>query len=203
MVRLIKLRSNHARLLQSLADFLISKKWKEPIEIGGTLFPRSSVCGNLNSSANLTMDPKSLSADFRDFLKSLNDHDVEYLLVGGHAVAYHGYVRPQDMDVWIAVNPDNARRMVAAVEAFFGCKLQGLAPDWFLDTDQVTRFGVRPNLIEILTKIDGSDFAESYSHRVISELDGVHINIIALADLKANKKATGRNKDLADLDNLP
>ena len=59
------------------------------------------------------MDPKSLSADFRDFLKSLNDHGVEYLLIGGHAVAYHGYVRPtQDMDVWIALTPQNAQRMV-------------------------------------------------------------------------------------------
>jgi hypothetical protein len=59
------------------------------------------------------MAPKSLSADFRDFLKSLNDHRVEYLLVGGHAVAYHGYARPtQDLDVWIGVNAENAGRMV-------------------------------------------------------------------------------------------
>src|SRR5438132_11830863 len=105
------------------------------------------------------MDPKSLSADFRDFLKSLNDHGVEYLLVGGHAVAYHGYVRPtQDLDVWIAVHRENAQRVVAAVETFFGCKLEGLALEWFLDTEQVTRFGVRPNLIEILTRIDDAEF---------------------------------------------
>jgi hypothetical protein len=150
------------------------------------------------------MDPKSLSADFRDFLKSLNDHGVEYLLVGGHAVAYHGYVRPtQDMDVWIAVSPDNAQRMVGAVESFFGCRLKGLAPDWFLDTEQITRFGVRPSLIEILTRIDGGDFKAAYSHRIVGELDGLRVNIIALADLKTNKKASGRNKDLADLDNLP
>src|SRR5580765_1736494 len=150
------------------------------------------------------MDPKSLTADFRDFLKSLNDHGVEYLLIGGHAVAYHGYVRPtQDMDVWIAISQENAQRMVAAVEAFFGCKLEGLAPEWFLDPDQVTRFGVRPNLIEILTKIDGGDFRPAYSHKIIGELEGVRVNIIALADLKRNKQASGRNKDLADLDNLP
>ena len=59
------------------------------------------------------MDPKSLTADFRDFLKSLNDYGVEYLLIGCHAVAYHCYLRPtQDLDVWIAVNLDNARRAV-------------------------------------------------------------------------------------------
>jgi len=150
------------------------------------------------------MDPKSLSADFRDFLKCLNDHGVEYLLVGGHAVAYHGYVRPtQDMDVWIAVNSQNAQRMVTAVEAFFGCQLEGLAAEWFLDTEQVTRFGVRPNLIEILTKIDGGEFAAAYSHRVVSEFEGLLVNVIGLADLKKNKKASARNKDLADLDNLP
>jgi hypothetical protein len=150
------------------------------------------------------MDPKSLSADFRDFLKCLNDHGVEYLLIGGHAVAYHGYVRPtQDMDVWIGVHPDNAQRMVAAIEGFFGCKLKGLAADWFLDTEQVTRFGVRPNLIEILTRIDGREFRPAYSHRIVGELDGLRVNIISLADLKINKRASGRNKDLADLDHLP
>ena len=150
------------------------------------------------------MDPKALSADFRDFLKSLNDHGVEYLLIGGHAVAYHGYVRPtQDMDVWIAATSSNAQRMVAAVEAFFGCKLEGLAAEWFLDAEQVTRFGVRPNLIEILTRIDGGEFGPAYSHRIVGEFDGLSVNIIALRDLKTNKRASGRNKDLADLDNLP
>jgi|SRR4051812_16764210 hypothetical protein len=150
------------------------------------------------------MDPKSLSTDFRDFLKSLNDHGVEYLLIGGHAVAYHGYVRPtQDMDVWIAVNARNAERVVAAVNAFFGVQLEGLAAKWFLEGEQVTRFGVRPNLIEILTKIDGGNFEEAYARRIVGELDGVSVNVIALPDLKLNKRASGRNKDLADLDNLP
>jgi predicted nucleotidyltransferase len=150
------------------------------------------------------MDPKSLSADFRDFLKSLNDHGVEYLLIGGHAVAYYGYVRPtQDMDVWIAISPENAARMVAAVESFFGCKLEGLSPEWFVESEQVTRFGVRPNLIEILTRIDGADFKAAYTRRVTSNLDGVQVNVIALTDLKSNKRASARNKDLADLDNLP
>src|SRR5437016_4564341 len=145
-------------------------KWKQRIGRDGILFSLSSGCSSLNSSTSLIMDPKSLSADFRDFLKSLNDHGVEYLLVGGHAVAYHGYVRPtQDMDVWIAVSPGNAQRTVAAVEAFFGCKLEGLTPNWFVDTAQVTRFGVRPNLIEILTKIDGGDFGLAYSRRIVGD----------------------------------
>src|SRR5580765_2047505 len=135
------------------------------------------------------MDPKSLTADFRDFLKSLNDNGVEYLLIGGHAVAYHGYVRPtQDLDIWIAISQQNAERVVAAIQAFFGCTLDGLAPGWFLDPEQVTRFGVRPNLIEILARIDGGEFQTAYSHRVVGEFDGLRVNIISLADLKLNKK---------------
>lgn len=150
------------------------------------------------------MDPKALTADFRDFLKCLNDHGVEYLLIGGHAVAYHGYVRPtQDMDVWIAVNRSNAERMVAAVNDFVGGQVRSVEPDWFLDQEQVTRFGVRPNLIEILTKIDGSEFANAFPRRVVAELDGVRANVIGLEELKQNQRASGRNKDLADLDNLP
>lgn len=150
------------------------------------------------------MDPKSLSADFRDFLGCLNDHGVEYLLIGGHAVAFHGYVRPtQDMDVWIAASQTNAERMVAAVQSFFGGAMKGLAAEGFLDSEQVTRFGVRPNMIEILTKIDGGDFPGAYPRRVLAELDGVRVSVIGLEELKRNKRASGRNKDLADLDNLP
>src|SRR5438552_11708022 len=129
-------------LKRSSAGLTISKKWKEPIGPGGIRSSQSSGCSSLKCSASLTMEP--LSADFRDFLKCLNDHGVEYLLIGGHAVAYHGYVRPtQDLDIWISANANNAQRMVSAIEAFFGCKLEGLAPHWFLDTEQVTRFGVQ------------------------------------------------------------
>lgn len=150
------------------------------------------------------MDPKALSADFQDFLKCLNDHGVEYLLIGGHAVAYHGYVRPtQDMDIWVAISRANAERMVAAVNAFFGTGLAGLVPEWFMDEEQVTRFGVRPHLIEILTKIAGGQFAQAYARRVVGDLDGIRVNIISLDDLKTNKRASGRNKDMADLENLP
>jgi hypothetical protein len=83
------------------------------------------------------------------------------------------------------------------------CKYEGLRADWFLDPEQVIRFGVRPNLIEVLTRVDGADFAVAYSHRVIGQIEGLTVNVISLPDLKINKQASGRNKDLADLDNLP
>lgn len=150
------------------------------------------------------MDPKHLHQEFREFLQCLNDAGVEYLLIGGHAVAYHGYVRPTtDLDVWIALNRTNAGNAVDAIRTFFGSDMPGLTPEWFLDPENVSKFGARPFLIEILTAVDGGDFGQAYSKRVVTEIDGVKVNVIGLAELKLNKRASGRNKDLADLENLP
>lgn len=149
------------------------------------------------------MDPTHLSADFRDFLTCLNDAGVEYLVVGGHAVAYYGYVRPtRDLDVWVAVSPANAERLVTAVNAFFGAPLAGLAKEWFLDLENVTRFGAVPNLIEILPGVSGGDFAQAFPRRVVCEIDGQRVNLISLSDLIANKQASGRLKDQADIEEL-
>ena len=153
---------------------------------------------------NTLMDPRYLTEDFREFLKCLNVAGVEYLLIGGHAVAYHGYVRPTtDMDVWIALDRANAEKAVKAVREFFGTEMKGLSPEWFLNPENVSRFGVRPFLIEILTQVSGGDFKSAFARHIEAEIDGVRTNVIALDDLKANKRASGRNKDLADLDNLP
>lgn len=149
------------------------------------------------------MNPSHLSEDFREFLTCLNDAGVEYLLVGGHAVAYHGYVRPtRDMDLWVAVSPENADRLVRAVNLFFGGALPGLAREWFLDVENVTRFGAVPNLIEILPKVSGGDFAKAFARRVTATVDGQSVNLISLDDLVANKKASGRLKDLTDVEQL-
>lgn len=149
------------------------------------------------------MDPKSLDNDFREFLQSLNDHGVEYLVIGGHAVAFHGYPRATaDLDVWVAVHPDNAARLVSALR-HFGFDLPELNTDLFLRPDRVVRMGVPPNRIEIQTGIDGVNFEDCRPRGIASELDGVRIPFISLEDLKANKRASGRNKDLADLDHLP
>ena len=150
------------------------------------------------------MDPRYLTEDFREFLKCLNDAGVEYLLIGGHAVAFHGYVRPTtDLDVWIPLDRVTAEKMVAAIRKFFGTEMKGLTPEWFLDPEHVSRFGVRPFLIEILTRIDGAEFKTAFAKHIVAEIDGVRANVIALDDLRANKLASGRHKDLADLDNLP
>ena len=150
------------------------------------------------------MDPSHLSDDFRDFLKCLNDAGVEYLVIGGHAVAYYGYVRPtRDLDVWVGVSPQNAERLVRAVRAFFpGAELAGLSPEWFLDLENVTRFGAVPNLVEILPKVSGGEFTAAFARRVTTEIDGQKVNLVSLDDLLANKKASGRLKYLADLEQL-
>jgi len=148
--------------------------------------------------ANVNLPP-----DFKEFLKLLNAHQVEYLLIGGYAVAYHGYPRATaDMDIWIATHPQNTRKIVIVLKEF-GFDLPGLTAELFQKKDQIIRMGVPPVRIEIATSISGVTFAECYASRVVDVLDEVEVNLIDLAHLKINKKAAGRHKDLDDLENLP
>ena len=150
------------------------------------------------------MDPRHLPPDFRDFLECLNAAGVEYLLIGGHAIAYHGYPRvTSDMDVWINRTPDNAEKALAAIRRFFNDEMSGLTIAQLLDPETVTHFGARPHLIEVLNMISGGDFAQAWPRRISTDYDGVPVQMISLADLKQNKRASGRPKDIADLENLP
>ena len=144
-----------------------------------------------------------LPADFKEFLRLLSVHGVEYLLIGGYAVGYHGYPRATaDMDIWVGVHPSNAERIVAALQKF-GFDLPDLSAELFLRQWQIIRLGVPPVRIEIATTISGVDFAECYADRVEDTLDDVPVNLISLKDLKRNKQALGRHQDLADLEHLP
>ncbi len=144
-----------------------------------------------------------LPQDFKEFFQSFNQHEVEYLLVGGYAVGYHGYPRATiGIDVWVASNRENARRVVAALEDF-GFGSQVLAEGLFLEDDRVIRMGLPPMRIEILTSISGVDFQDAYDERIEDVLDGVPVKLISLQHLKENKMAAARTKDLADLEELP
>ena len=144
-----------------------------------------------------------LPNDFKEFLKLLNAHQVEYLLVGGYAVGYHGYPRATaDIDIWVAISPDNADRIVGVLREF-GFDLPELMPELFLKKGQIIRLGVPPVRIEIITTISGVKFSQCYAKRVTDKLDGVKVNMICLDHLKRNKKAAGRHKDMADIENLP
>jgi hypothetical protein len=106
------------------------------------------------------------------------------------------------MDIWIAVNPDNADKIVAVLKEF-GFDSSELSPEMFLKQWQIIRIGVPPVRIEIATTISGVNFSECFAQRVVVELDGVKTNLISLNHLKINKKASARHQDLADLEHLP
>ncbi len=149
------------------------------------------------------MEPIELPPDFSEFLRLLNAHGVDYLLVGGYAVAIHGYARATvDMDVWVACQQPNAERIVAALREF-GFDLPEVSADLFLRRERVVRMGVAPLRIELLTSIDGVEFAGCQRRVVEVRLDGIDVPVISLGDLRANKRAAGRTKDLLDLENLP
>lgn len=144
-----------------------------------------------------------LPDDFKEFLKLLNAQEVEYLLIGGYAVGYYGYPRvTADIDIWIAINPQNAAKVVTVLKDF-GFDLPELSSELFLKANQIVRMGVPPLRIEITTGISGVNFDECYAARQIVMLDDVEVKLISLNHLKINKKASGRHKDLNDLENLP
>jgi len=144
-----------------------------------------------------------LPPDFKEFLRLLAAHKVEYLLIGGYAVGYYGYPRATaDMDIWIAMNPANADKIVTVLKEF-GFDPPRLSSQLFLKEWQIIRLGVPPVRIELATTVSGVDFTECYAQRVVDLLDGVQVNLISLKHLKINKEACGRHQDLADLENLP
>lgn len=149
------------------------------------------------------MEQMQFPPDFSEFLRLLNTHRVDYLLVGGFAVAIHGYPRATaDLDVWVARTSINARRLVDSLRAF-GFEVQPDIERLFLEPDQIVRMGVAPMRIEIFTTIDGVEFDDCRTRAIVHLLGGSPVAVIGLDDLKANKLASGRSKDLADLDNLP
>ena len=144
-----------------------------------------------------------LPPDFKDLLRLLNSKQVEYLLIGGYAVGYYGYPRATaDMDIWTGAHPQNAEKTVAALQEF-GFGVPELSRELFLQENRVIRMGVPPLRIEIITSISGVSFESCYAERVVDTIDGVEVNLISLHHLKTNKKASGRFKDLDDLEHLP
>src|SRR5207249_3085486 len=116
--------------------------------------------------------------DFKEFIQSLNDNHVRYLVVGEHAVALHGHPRyTKDIDIWIEMTPENAAHLIKALEQF-GFGSLGLKETDFLVPDQVIQLGQPPNRIDLLCAISGVDFVECYSSKVVVEVDDVLVNFI-------------------------
>ena len=143
-----------------------------------------------------------LSPDFKEFIQSLNDHDVRYLVVGGYAVALHGYPRyTKDIDIWIESSQDNAVKLLKGLEEF-GFGSVGLKVEDFLELDQVVQLGYPPNRIDLLTSLVGVDFESCFGSKLTVSIEGLEVNFIDIENLKKNKKASGRLQDLADVENL-
>jgi len=143
-----------------------------------------------------------LPPDFKEFLRLLNSADAEYLVVGGYAVSFHGYPRPTgDLDIWVAMRPENATKLVQVLAAF-GFAGAGASAPLFLEPDRVIRMGVPPVRIEILTSVSGVEFAACWRRLVVSGIDGVNVPIIGRSDLIANRLAAGRDRDRDDVSRL-
>lgn len=143
-----------------------------------------------------------LNPDFREFVQLLNNHDVKYLVVGGYAVAFHGHPRyTKDLDVWVQGNRVNAEKLIKALDDFGFASLNFAVED-FLEPGQVIQLGYPPNRIDILSDLKGVKFDSCYATKVEIEIEGTMVNFIDIENLKANKKASGRHQDLADLENL-
>ena len=141
-----------------------------------------------------------LPSDFSEFLKLLNSSGAKYLLIGGYAVNFYGYSRSTGhMDIWISFDPRNAAAVAGALRQF-GFAQANVEP--LSRPNQIVRMGVQPLRLEILTSISGVEFDECYARRETLEVDGCSVPVIHLEDLKRNKRASGRMKDLADLQEL-
>ena len=143
-----------------------------------------------------------LNRDFKEFVGLLAAAGVEYLVVGGYALAAHG--RPRytgDLDLWIGNGEANVGRVIKALDAF-GFGSLGLQASDFSNDDAVVQLGYPPGRIDLLTGIDGVCFAECYPRRQVTRVAGVDLPIIHLDDFKANKRAAGRPRDLSDLASL-
>ena len=143
-----------------------------------------------------------LDSNFREFIELLNAHKVKYLVVGGFAVAYHGYPRyTKDIDFWIWAEPNNAEQLIQAI-GDFGLGALGLKASDFLNPDNIIQMGYEPNRIDLITQLEGLEFEECFELRAETSFEGVPINFIDLDNLIKSKRLSGRMQDFVDADKL-
>jgi hypothetical protein len=143
-----------------------------------------------------------LTKDLREFVECLRANEVEFLIVGALAVSWHGFPRfSGDIDIFVNPNRDNAERVIAALKQF-GFASIGMTMDDLIAEDRIIQLGVEPNRIDLLTSISAVTFEEAWQSRVEGTLDGVPVHFIGRDALIKNKRASGRSKDLIDIDEL-
>jgi hypothetical protein len=143
--------------------------------------------------------------DFKELLSAFNEHSVKYLIVEGYAVSFHAQPRTtKDLDIFIKADPANAQATYKAL-ASFGAPLSTITVDDLADPRKFVRFGQPPVAIDVLPGIDGVDFDDAWERRVEGVIDresGLSAYFIAKKDLIASKLATGRFRDLADVEEI-
>ncbi|MBW3624378.1 MAG: hypothetical protein KY468_13300 [Armatimonadetes bacterium] len=143
-----------------------------------------------------------LPTDFKEFISLLNAHQVKYPVVGGFAVAFHGYPRMTgDIDFLIEASEENVRKL-EGVLGDFGFGGLGLTYEDFISTDTVMQLGYPPHRIDLMTSITGISFMDAWEGKVTLEVEGEPLYFIGKESLLANKAATDRLKDRADLEFL-
>lgn len=147
--------------------------------------------------------PDIFESDFNDFIAALNISGTEYLVVGGYAVILHGYYRTtQDLDIWVNKTPENHLRLSKAF-AVFGMPLFDMTLENFMgERFDVFSMGRKPIQIDIITKLKGLEFKDAFQYAVQKEMEGIKVKYLNLDDLLKSKKASGRYKDLDDIEKL-
>ena len=143
-----------------------------------------------------------LNEDYKDILHALSDENVRFLLVGAYALAAHGYPRTtMDIDIWVMPSPENADAVLRALQRF-GASLQNLTKEDLQKDGTIFQIGVAPRRIDIITAASGLQFEPAYQHSIQLNIEEMEVRIPSIDDLILNKKATGRTKDLADIEIL-
>jgi hypothetical protein len=143
-----------------------------------------------------------MNPHFIEMLKAFRDEGVEYLVIGAHALAVHGHIRATlDIDLWVKPTPENAGRTWRALERF-RAPLSKMNPQDFSEPQVLYQIGLPPNRIDIMTSVTGLDFDSAWPNHVIAQFANVAVPVLGLEDLRLAKRAAGRLKDLADLEEL-
>jgi predicted nucleotidyltransferase len=143
-----------------------------------------------------------LNPDYKEMLQCLSEEKVRFLLVGAYALAVYGYPRAtKDIDFFVRASPDNASSLMRALRRF-GAPLSEISEMDFASEGIVFQIGNSPRRIDILTRISGIDFETAYANKKVVSVDGLDVPVISMSDLIANKRASGRTQDLADVEKL-
>ena len=143
-----------------------------------------------------------LNNDYKEMLFALSEEKVKFILVGAYAMAVHGYPRAtMDIDLWVVTSAENIKAVINAL-ARFGAPMENISPGDFNDDNFIFQIGVAPRRIDILTSVDGLNFESAYKNAGVVQIDDIPVKVLSKEDLIINKRASGRTKDLADIEML-